>query len=31
MEYTITALNGDSVKIESENWMMAMGKSLAFF
>ncbi|MEQ1501178.1 MAG: GAF domain-containing protein [Myxococcota bacterium] len=31
MEYTITALNGDSVKVESENWMTAMGKALAFF
>ncbi|MEQ1570933.1 MAG: GAF domain-containing protein [Myxococcota bacterium] len=31
MEYTITALNGDSVKIESDNWMTAMGKALAFF
>jgi putative methionine-R-sulfoxide reductase with GAF domain len=31
VEYTITALNGDSVKVESENWMTAMGKALAFF
>lgn len=31
MEFTITALNGDSVKIESDNWMTAMGKALAFF
>lgn len=31
MEFTITALNGDSVKVESENWMTAMGKALAFF
>lgn len=31
MEYTITALNGDSVKIESGNWMSAMGKALGFF
>ena len=31
MEFTITALNGYSVKVESENWMTAMGKALAFF
>lgn len=31
MEFTITALNGDSVKVESENWMTAMGKALGFF
>jgi GAF domain-containing protein len=31
VEFTITALNGDSVKVESENWMTAMGKALAFF
>ncbi len=31
LEFTITALNGDSVKIESDNWMTAMGKALAFF
>lgn len=31
MEFTITALNGESVKVESDNWMTAMGKSLGFF
>jgi hypothetical protein len=31
VEFTITALNGDSVKVESDNWMTAMGKALAFF
>ena len=31
MEFTITALDGDSVKVESENWMTAMGRALPFF
>lgn len=31
MEFTITARNGDSVKIEAGNWMLAMGKALPFF
>lgn len=31
MEFTITALDGDSVKVESENWLTAMGKALSFF
>lgn len=31
MEYTITAGDGDSVKVEAENWMVAMGRALAFF
>lgn len=31
MEFTITALSGDSVRVESENWLMAMGKALPFF
>lgn len=31
MEFTITAQNGDSVKIEAENWMLAMGKAMTFF
>jgi putative methionine-R-sulfoxide reductase with GAF domain len=30
VEYTITAANGDSVKVEAENWMVAMGRALAF-
>lgn len=31
MEFTITAHNGDSVKSEAENWMVAIGKAFAFF
>ncbi len=31
MEYTITAGDGDSVKVDAENWMVAMGRALAFF
>lgn len=31
MQYTITANNNDSVKIEAGNWMLAMGKALPFF
>lgn len=31
MEFTITAHDGDSVKVEAENWMAAMGKAMAFF
>ncbi|HHO54364.1 MAG TPA: GAF domain-containing protein [Deltaproteobacteria bacterium] len=31
MEYTVTAFNGDSIQIDGENWMAAMGKALAFF
>lgn len=31
MEFTITAQNGDSVKIEAENWMVALGKAMTFF
>lgn len=31
MEFTITAANGDSVKVVSDNWMLAMGKALPFF
>lgn len=31
MEFTITALNGDSVRVESDNWLIAMGKALGFF
>jgi putative methionine-R-sulfoxide reductase with GAF domain len=30
VEFTITAGNGDSVKVEAENWMVAMGRALAF-
>jgi hypothetical protein len=31
LEYTITAGDGDSVKVDAENWMVAMGRALAFF
>ncbi|NCG22163.1 MAG: GAF domain-containing protein [Rhodobacterales bacterium] len=31
MQYTITAQNGDSVRIAAPNWMFAMGKALPFF
>lgn len=31
VEFTITALNGDSVRVESDNWLIAMGKALGFF
>ncbi len=31
MEFTITALNGDSVRVEADNWLSAMGKALGFF
>lgn len=31
MEFTITAQNGDSVKVEAENWLLALGKAMAFF
>jgi hypothetical protein len=31
VEFTITALDGASVKVESDNWMTAMGKALSFF
>lgn len=31
MQFTITANNNDSVKIEAGNWMLAMGKALPFF
>lgn len=31
MEFSITAQNGDSVKVEAENWMVAMGKAMTFF
>jgi hypothetical protein len=31
VEFSITAGDGDSVKVEAENWMVAMGRALAFF
>jgi GAF domain len=31
VEFTITALNGESVKLDSDNWMTAMGKAFGFF
>jgi len=31
VEYSITARNGDSVKIDAENWLAALGKALPFF
>jgi len=31
LEYRITAHNGDSVRIEAQNWMVAMGRALPFF
>jgi putative methionine-R-sulfoxide reductase with GAF domain len=31
VEFTVTAGNGDSVRVESENWMQAVAKSLGFF
>lgn len=31
MEFTVTAKNGDSVRVESDNWMQAVAKSLGFF
>jgi hypothetical protein len=31
LEFSITAKNGDSVKIEAANWMAAFGKVLPFF
>ena len=31
MEFSITAQNGDSVKIDAANWMAALGKALPFF
>ena len=31
MEFSITAQNGDSVKIHAANWMAALGKALPFF
>jgi hypothetical protein len=30
VEFTITAANGDSVKVEADNWMLAMGRALGF-
>ena len=31
MQFTITAQNGDSVRIAAQNWMLAMGKAMPFF
>ncbi len=31
MEFSISANNGDSVKINADNWMAALGKALPFF
>ncbi len=31
MEFTVTAQNGDSVKVESESWLQAAAKALGFF
>ncbi len=31
MQFTITAQNGDSVRVSAQNWMLAMGKALPFF
>ena len=31
MNFTVTATDGDSVKIDAPNWMMALGKAMAFF
>lgn len=31
VEFTISAESGESVKVEAENWMTAMGKALGFF
>ena len=31
MEFSITARNGDSVRIDAENWMAALGRALPFF
>ena len=31
MEFTVAAASGESVTVQSENWMMALGKAMAFF
>lgn len=31
MEFTVTAGNGDSVKVESDSWLQALAKGLGFF
>jgi hypothetical protein len=31
VEFTVTARNGDSVRVESDNWMQAAAKALGFF
>lgn len=31
MEFLISAASGESVTVHSDNWMMAMGKAMAFF
>ncbi|MCO4743606.1 MAG: GAF domain-containing protein [Proteobacteria bacterium] len=31
MNFTVTATDGESVKIDAPNWMMALGKAMAFF
>ncbi|MBX2798111.1 MAG: GAF domain-containing protein [Myxococcales bacterium] len=31
MEYDITALDGESVRIEGDNWMLALGRAMSFF
>lgn len=31
MNFTVTANDGESVKVDAPNWMMALGKAMAFF
>lgn len=31
MEFTISATGGESVTVQSDNWMMALGKAISFF
>lgn len=31
MNFTVTATDGDTVKVDAPNWMMALGKAMAFF